>query len=135
MCRAVDGFGSHSDGANAQCSIKNLPLISKGCRPHIITKSRTTEVIFELTSMAIDLANPAQDLCILCILKRIHLQPLLVSGMLALFHLTKFAKIAGKMCLAFLAQESEHSALCLAMQSKTKPGSEAGSQACTLSSL
>lgn len=82
------------------------------------------------------LANPAQDLCILCILKRIHLQPLLVGDMPTLFPSTKFAKIMGKTCSAFLARESEHSAVCLSMQSKTKsPRAEAGSQACTLSSL
>lgn len=40
------------------------------------------------------------------------------------------------MCSAFLAQETEHSAVCLSMQSKTKsPRAEAGSETCTLSSL
>jgi len=53
-------------------------------------------VISELISRVIDLANPAQDLCILCILKRIHLQPLLVDDVLALLPLTKFAKITGE---------------------------------------
>lgn len=40
------------------------------------------------------------------------------------------------MCLAFLAQQSEHSAVCLSVQSKTKsPRAEAGLQICALSSL
>lgn len=54
-------------------------------------------------------------------------QPLLASDILALFPLiVKMVqlKLQGKMCFTFLAQESEHSAVYLAMQSKTKPGPE-----------
>lgn len=48
----------------------------------------------------IHFTNPAQDLCILYILKRIHLQPVLVGDIPALFPLTKFAKTAGENVLS-----------------------------------
>lgn len=49
----------------------------------------------------IHLANPAQYLSILCILKGIHLQPVLVGDIPALCPLTKFAKIAAENVLSF----------------------------------
>lgn len=82
------------------------------------------------------LANPTQDLSILCVLKRIHLQPVLVGDIPALCPLTKFAEIGGGNGLS-LSLLRKASILQSASQCRVKqnPPEQRLAQTCTLSSL
>lgn len=106
-------------------------LLIKGCKQHITTKSQSTKAICE---KKFHLANRA---CVFYVFWKgsTFNQYWWVTYLHSSLWLN-LLKLLGKMCSAFLAQESKHSAVCLSVQSKTKsPRAEAGSQTCTFSSL